>query len=62
MKFTSFASVAALVLPTLVQAQLSGTVGPTTTTASKRTKVRDLTEYALYLDFEELLKSSVLPS
>jgi hypothetical protein len=28
------------VLPGLVQAQLSGSVGPTTSTADKRTKVR----------------------
>lgn len=39
MKFSSFAAIVVVVLPTLVQAQLSGTVGPLTSTASKRTKV-----------------------
>lgn len=35
MQFSSFATIAAFVLPTLVQAQLSGGVGPLTTAAEK---------------------------
>jgi hypothetical protein len=46
MKFASISYLAALLLPSLVTAQLSGTVGPTTTRAAKRaTKVCNVLNY-----------------
>jgi rhamnogalacturonan hydrolase len=45
MKFTILSYFAALLLPSLVTAQLSGSVGPTTTRASKRTKVCNVLNY-----------------
>lgn len=45
MKITSLSCLVALVLPSLVCAQLSGKVGPLTTRASKRTKVCNVLDY-----------------
>ena len=45
MKLTTASYLAAFLLPSLVAAQLSGTVGPTTTRASKRTKVCNVLNY-----------------
>jgi hypothetical protein len=45
MKLSTFSYLAALLLPFLVTAQLSGSVGPTTTRAAKRTKVCNVLSY-----------------
>ena len=45
MKFSILSFLAALLVPSLVTAQLSGSVGPTTTRASKRTKVCNVLDY-----------------
>ncbi|RDL37055.1 Glycoside hydrolase family 28 protein [Venustampulla echinocandica] len=45
MKLSSFSYIAALLLPSLVAAQLSGPVGPTTTRDSKRNKVCNVLNY-----------------
>jgi rhamnogalacturonan hydrolase len=46
MKFTTLSSLAAVLLPSLVSAQLSGSVGPLTTRAQKNaTKVCNVMDY-----------------
>ena len=45
MKFSTFSCLAALLLPSIVTAQLSGSVGPTTTRVAKRTKVCNVLSY-----------------
>ncbi|RAL67066.1 hypothetical protein DID88_007846 [Monilinia fructigena] len=45
MKFSSLSALAAVVLPTLVSAQLTGKVGPLTSRASKATKVCNVLDY-----------------
>lgn len=45
MKSSILSFLAALLVPSLVAAQLSGSVGPTTTRASKRTKVCNVLDY-----------------
>lgn len=46
MKLSTFSYLAALPLPSIVTAQLSGSVGPTTARAAKRTKVCNVLSYS----------------
>jgi rhamnogalacturonan hydrolase len=45
MKLSAFSCLAALLLPSIVTEQLSGSVGPTTTRTAKRTKVCNVLSY-----------------